>query len=121
MTEGDFRIVEAIHRLIRASEQTRVELTTTEAVLREAVAHIEGGGCITEGLQEFPVARRREAVQEALARMVKARHELRLHFISRALDDGLSVQENADLWGISRQRVGQYLRELHDRGRPVPT
>ncbi len=68
-----------------------------------------------DAIKAIPLSSRREATQGAFKRMVEARHELRLQAIGVCSDEGMSMREIAEIWGVSRQRVAQSLAELRQR------
>jgi hypothetical protein len=76
---------------------------------------VESGRPFTDGLRSFPVARRREATQTGIENLIRARHEFRLAFMERSIEDGLGPRELGEIWGVSRQRIDQYLQELKKR------
>jgi hypothetical protein len=116
MTHSDEDIGAALREVIRCSEVARRELEATEDALRHALAYVEEGGSVTAGLRSFPVATRREATQSGIEQMVKSRHDLRLAVIALATADGIGPRELSEIWGVSRQRIDQYLQELKKRG-----
>ena len=112
-------IVVAIHELMDANSAAQEALAEGNTVLQCGLDFLRSGGGVTEALQTLPISLRREATQGALKRSVDARHELRLLAIAVCVDEGMPTADIAELWGMSRQRVGQCVRELKRRNEVV--
>jgi DNA-binding CsgD family transcriptional regulator len=112
MTQGEAEIVDAIYELIEANNRARDQIDATNALLHCGIDQLVDGGGVIESLKSLPVAARRRSTQDAFQRVVKARHGLRLRAIAACAAEGMSSGEIAEIWGVSRQRVGQYISKL---------
>jgi DNA-directed RNA polymerase specialized sigma24 family protein len=121
MTDDAARIVQAVGELIDANTRAIAQMEATNSVLRCGIDHLEDGAGVLEALRVLPVAARRLATQDAFQRVVTARHRLRLRAIVACADAGMSPLQIAEIWGVSRQRVAQYLTEAKKQALPVTT
>ena len=46
-----------------------------------------------------------------LDRLMAARHAFRLHVIAACIDGGMTPRQIAEEWGMSRQRVDQFVQK----------
>ena len=102
---------EAIHDLIDANARARAQLDATDAMLQRGIDHLRAGGGVVDALRLLPIAQRRQSTQDAFQEVILARHRLRLRAISACTEQGLSPARIAEIWGISRQRVVQFVAE----------
>jgi len=114
--DAKYRIVAAMRNMVEATLAAVEALEADNAQMLRGIEFLESGGGVTEGLKAFPIARRREDTLRALTRTNDARHELRLLAIALCVDEGMPPAVIADIWGVSRQRIGQYIREIKARG-----
>ncbi len=101
-----------MRELIEAHARGREAMDRADALLRFGIEQLESGADVMGTLARAPRASEREATQEAFKRIIDGRHTLRLEILSVCLDLGMKPGEIAEVWGISRQRVTKYIREL---------
>ncbi len=112
MAESTERIIEVMQELIDAHRLARDTLGANEEVLVAGLEAIRSGAGVVETLEAAPANAQRRATQEMLERLVAARHQFRLYLIGACIDAGMSPREIAADWGISRQRVDQFVQEF---------
>lgn len=105
------QIVTAIEDLLQANRETRATLEATDVVLGHGLDALDSGEDLVSILATIPVAAYRQATQDNSDRLNLARHRLRVLVIAACAESGMTPREIAGDWGISRQRVDQFLQE----------
>ena len=108
-------LVAAMQALIDAHVRGRESMERADVLLRFGIEQLEAGADVMETLARAPRASEREATQAAFKRIIDGRHTLRLEILTVCLDLGMKPGEIAEVWGISRQRVTKYIRELETK------
>jgi hypothetical protein len=114
--ETSERIIEAIQGVTEASRHARTVFEGVEDLLDSAVARLREGGAVVDLVKETRISAERELVQEALERLNVARHRFRLRVVGACIEAGMTPREVAEWWGISRQRVDQFIQEYRRIG-----
>jgi hypothetical protein len=94
-----------------ASEDLKQFFDRTDVVRRRVIRQIEGGGCALEVAGSMGLADYREALNEATARLEKARHKLHRAMFRLAAVEGKSSAEIGRVWRVSRQLVSRMIKE----------
>ena len=105
------QVAAAVQELLDANRRTRATLEASEAVLVHGLEVLGSDGDLMTILRSIPVGEYRQMTQENSDRINLARHRLRVLVIAACVDAGLTPREIAEEWGMSRQRVDQFLRE----------
>ena len=105
------QIVEVMRELVEAQREARATLVANEELLLQGIAALEAGGDVVATLHASPANAQRRSTQAVLDRIMHARHQFRLHLIGVCRDAGMTPREIAEEWGISRQRVDQFVQE----------
>ena len=111
MTESTERIIEVMESLVAAQRDARDTLAANEAMLRRGIEALRSGTGVLEALGATPVGPQRKATQDVLDRVMAARHSFRLHLITACIEGGMTPRQIAEEWGMSRQRVDQFVQE----------
>ncbi len=104
-----------MRELIQANEAAQGVMAEGNALLSRAVAALESGAKVTDTLRYSRADVQRQVAQDAVKRVIEARHELRLEVIAACEEAGVPRSVIATWWGISRQRVDQMAQELKRR------
>jgi len=112
MTVPVEQIVAAVQELLDANRETRAALAASEDVLVHGLEVLGSGEDLVGILRSIPVRAYRQTTQETLDRIGVARHRLRVLLIAACVDAGMTPREIAEEWGLSRQRVDQFLQEF---------
>jgi CRP-like cAMP-binding protein len=111
-------------RFLEAADELAALLARTRDEIERGRHHIENGG----GAAELPVVAGTPTVDvaltDALAAFAEARNGARIEMFSMAWHEGLSFEEIAQTWGISRQRVSRIMnvagrRSIKRARRPI--
>ncbi len=116
MEETSERLIEAMQDVADASRHARKVFEGVEVLLESAIVGLRDGGAVAALVQESRISTERELVQEALERLNTARHRFRLRVVGACIESGMTPREVADWWGISRQRVDQFIQEYRRIG-----
>ena len=116
MEETSEGLIEAIQGVAVASRDARRVLEGVEDLLESAIDRLRDGGAVVDLVKETRFSSERELVQEALERLNSARHRFRLRVVGECIEAGMTPREVAEWWGISRQRVDQFIQEYRRNG-----
>ena len=116
MEETSDRLIEAIQGVTDASRHARKVFEGVEGLLDSAVERLRNGGAVVDLVKESRISTERELVQEALEGLNTARHRFRLRTVGACIEAGMTPREVAEWWGISRQRVDQFIQEYRRIG-----
>jgi hypothetical protein len=114
--ETSDRLIEAIQGVADACRHARQVFEGVEGLLDSAAGRLRGGGAIVDLVKETRISTERELVQEALEQLNTARHRFRLRVVGACIESGMTPREVAEWWGISRQRVDQFIQEYRRIG-----
>jgi hypothetical protein len=109
-------IAEAIKDVVDASRHARDVFEGVEDLLTSATDRLHEGGSVVDLVKESPIASERALVQGALEQLNNARHRFRLRVVGACIEAGMTPREVAEWWGISRQRVDQFIQEYRRNG-----
>jgi hypothetical protein len=115
------KAIEAIQRMVAASEALREELLRGEASGRRMVEELRGGMSFADAIQAAGASdsELRERAADPLTCYREARRQVRLAMIEDCLRAGLSRGRIAALLGVTRQRVTLLAKDLGVQEAPV--
>ena len=105
------QLIEVMEALVAAQQDARATLATNEELLRQGIDALRSGADVQEALAATPAGAQRQVTQEVLDRLMAARHTFRLHVIAACVECGMTPRQIAEEWGMSRQRVDQFVQE----------
>jgi hypothetical protein len=105
------RNVEVIQDVVDASRHARKVFEGVEDLLNSAIDRLRDGESVVDLVKESRISTERALVQEALEQLNSARHRFRLRVVGACIEAGMMPREVAEWWGISRQRVDQFIQE----------
>jgi len=105
------KTLEALRQLLEATRAARQAMVETEQLAALGIERLESGLLVADLIRSSTADQDRQTVQDAIDGIVDARHRFRLAAIDACLDDGMTPREIAEAWGISRQRVDQFIQE----------
>jgi hypothetical protein len=103
--------VEALRGLRDAARSAQAAMVETERLATVGIERLEAGMRVADLIRASTASEDRQTVQGALDEVVEARHRFRLAAIAACMADGMAPREIAEAWGISRQRVDQFVQE----------
>jgi Homeodomain-like domain len=114
--ETSEQIVEAVQAVVDASRHARKVFEGVEDLLNSAIDRLRDDGSVVDLVKESNISTERALVQDALEELNGARHRFRLRVVGACIEAGMTPREVADWWGISRQRVDQFIQEYRRNG-----
>jgi hypothetical protein len=106
------QIVEAVQGLLDATRGARAALDATEDVLVHGLEVLDTGAELVDVIHSLPVRAQRQSTQDAVEQVNLARHRLRVLLFAACVDAGMTPRDIAEEWGVSRQRVDQFVQEF---------
>jgi len=109
--ESARQTVDALRELREATRAAQQAMFDTEQLADLGIERLESGMQVSDLIRTSTASQDRQTVQVAIDAIVDARHRFRLAAIIACLDGGMPPREIAEAWGISRQRVDQFIQE----------
>lgn len=103
--------LEALRGLQDAARSVQRAMAETERLAGVGIAQLESGVSVAGLIRASTATEDRQTVQGAIDEVVAARHRFRLVAIAACMEGGMTPREIAEAWGISRQRVDQFVQE----------
>ena len=105
--------INAVERAISASQALRTNLCSGEVIGRKMIKRLEGGVPISAAVSAAGAdpSDLRQTTNDLLDAFEHSRHEMRLAFISPALEEGMSIGEIGRTLGVSRQLAARLAKE----------
>jgi hypothetical protein len=100
-------VSDAIHSLM-------LRFGDLDSVTQDAIDRLEGGASALSLASSMGLAERRQALNTAVERVRKGRHELLRSMFLLAVEEGSSRAEVARVWHVSRQLVSRMTGEEFD-------
>ncbi len=100
-----------IERLHEASECLRGHLAASAEVSRELIAAVHRGDPLDGTLQRLAFSQWRPTITAALAEYERARRRARLGLMALAAAQGMTVDDVASHWAITKQLAARSLRD----------
>ena len=112
MTESREAAIRRIEVLIDAVSGLRAALHANEEVYRKTLRLLKSGADMGKALTEADVAQARSTLADALSTFEADRHRTRSLIIAVQVEEGMNIKQIAQVWGISRQLAGRFLKEV---------
>jgi len=120
MTTSRDELTAAMQDLMDAHAKGREVMDAADALLRFGITQLKSGADVMETMARAPSATERQATLDAFTSITEARHKLRLLLLDVCLQQGMSVREVSEKWGVSRQRVAIFAAELKESRTDCP-
>lgn len=99
---------------LEAARRLREDLETHETISRQIMEAVAEGRPLAAELRLQNAAEWRPALSDSIRSFERCRHQARLALIAVGLSEGMGAAEVGELWGITRQLVSRYLREIDE-------
>jgi hypothetical protein len=110
------RVIELIGRYSEAGDRLRERLDTQRAWNDEDIARLRAGTRLSESTKQTRSADRSRDLTRILAEFETSRREIRAAVVAAALEDGMSITEIADIFGVSRQLANRFVKDARNLG-----
>lgn len=97
-----------------ALHDAKLAIQAAEKATRKSLRNADQGFGAS-ALRADPVVKTRRPLDDALARLERARHNVLLSIFAVALDDGMTIGELGRNYGFSRQLAARYAKEARAR------
>ncbi len=114
MTESREAAIRRIEVLIDAVNDLHAALHANEEVYRKTLRLLKSGTEMGKALTEADIAQARSKLADALSAFEADRHRTRSLIIAAQVEEGMNIKQVAQVWGISRQLAGRFLKEIQD-------
>ncbi len=111
MTESREAAIQRIQVLVDAAKDLQVAIRANEEVYRNTLRLLRSGTEMSKALTAVDVAQARTELADALRTFEADRHRTRSLVIAAQVDEGMNIKQVAQVWGISRQLAGRFLKE----------
>jgi alkylation response protein AidB-like acyl-CoA dehydrogenase len=98
--------------MMEAAAKLRDDIQSHGEINREVVRALGQVGALAPALERVQAGRWRLTLTDSLARYELLRHRARLSLIAVGVEEGMTVADVAEKWGISRQLAARYLRDI---------
>ena len=105
--------LDATHRLYQ-------DLARHEAISNQVMDAVASGRPLADELRRQGSADWRPALSDSIRSFERCRPLARLRLIAVGLDEGLTPGDIGRLWGITRQLVARYLKEIDELDQDPP-
>jgi len=109
--ESTSETVVALQDIVEAARAAAKAMQDIEQLAERGIERLGGGMRVADLIRTSTADQDRQSLQGAIDAIVDARHRFRLVAITACVDDGMAPKEIAEAWGISRQRVDQFIQE----------
>ncbi len=116
------RVIEHIQRYSEAAERLGRRLEEQQVWNREDIQRLRAGATLSESARATHSADRRRDLTRIMAEFEARRREIRAAVVAAGLEEGMSVSEVADIFGVSRQLANRFVKDARSFGYlPGPT
>ena len=116
------RVIEQIERYTQAGDQLIERLQVQRAWNLEDTERLRSGATIAGSTRDTRSAERSRDLTRILSEFEHSRREIRTAVVAAALSEGMTINEIADIFGVSRQLANRLVKEaraLTDHLRPT--
>jgi len=106
------RALQEMEQLLEAATALRKDLEGHEAVCREIIAGVRGGGSLASVLDGAGSRTWRPRLTDSLSTYERLRHRARLRLIALGVAEGMTVTDVEYHWSITKQLANRALREI---------
>jgi hypothetical protein len=110
------RVIEHIGRYTEAGDRLIERLQAQRAWNIEDIGRLRGGARLSESTKQTGSADRSRDLTRILSEFEQSRREIRTAVVAAAVDDGMTITEIADIFGVSRQLANRFVKEARAQG-----
>jgi len=111
MDEAIERVIEYVERYTQAGERLVERLQAQRAWNLEDIERLRNGMTLGQSTQATNSAERSRELTRILAEFEQSRREIRAAVVAAALDEGMTISEIADIFGVSRQLANRFVKD----------
>lgn len=110
------RVVEYIQRYSEAGDRLKERLEAQRAWNDTDIERLREGVSLSQSSRSTRSADRSRDLTRIMAEFEKSRRDIRAAVVAAALDEGMTIAEIADIFGVSRQLANRFVRDARSLG-----
>jgi len=110
------RVVEHIERYSAAGDRLVDQLQAQRRWNHEDMERLRSGVPLSESTRQTASADRSRDLTRILSEFEQSRREIRAAVAAAAIDEGMTMSEIADIFGVSRQLADRFVKEARNLG-----
>jgi len=110
------RLIEHIERYSEAGDRLVERLEAQRAWNAEDIASLRRGTTLAESTEATRSADRSRDLTRIMAEFEQSRREIRAAVAAAALEQGMSIAEIGEIFGVSRQLANRFVKEARHLG-----
>lgn len=116
------RVIEYIGRYSEAGDRLKERLELQRTWNDADIERLREGVSLSQSSKSTRSADRSRDLTRIMAEFEKSRREIRAAVVAAGLEDGMTIAEIADIFGVSRQLANRFVKDARSLGYlPVPT
>jgi len=110
------RLIEHIERYTTAGERLAERLQAQSAWNAEDIERLRSGTSLASSVHQTRSADRSRDLTRIMAEFEQSRREIRAATVAAGLEEGMSIGEVAEIFGVSRQLASRFVKEARALG-----
>ena len=110
------RVIEHIEHYTAAGDRLIARLEAQRAWNLEDIGHLRAGARLSESTKQTRSADRSRDLTRILSEFEQSRRGIRAAVVAAALQEGMTIPEVADIFGVSRQLANRFVKEARNLG-----
>jgi len=115
------RVIEHIERYTESGDRLIERLQTQRAWNFEDIERLRAGARLEESTRDTGSADRSRDLTRILAEFEQSRREIRAAVVAAAVEEGMTITEIADIFGVSRQLANRFVKDARTLGYLPPS
>jgi DNA-directed RNA polymerase specialized sigma24 family protein len=111
MNQAIERVIEYVERYTQAGENLIERLQAQRTWNLEDIERLRNGMTLGQSTKATNSAERSRELTRILAEFEQSRREIRAAVVAAALDEGMTISEIADIFGVSRQLANRFVKD----------
>jgi len=111
MNQSIERVIEHVERYTRAGDCLIERLQAQRAWNLEDIESLRDGMTIAQSTKDTRSAERSRSLTRILSEFEQSRREIRAAVVAAALQEGMTISEIADIFGVSRQLANRFVKD----------
>ena len=114
-------VIEHIERYTEACDRLIERLQAQRAWNIEDIGRLRSGAKLSDSTRQTRSADRSRDLTRILSEFEQSRREIRTVVVAAAVEEGMTITEIADIFGVSRQLANRFVKDARAQGHlPAP-
>ena len=110
------RVIEHVERYTDAIDRLIERLQAQRAWNLEDMERLRGGVTVSRSTKQTRSADRSRDLTRILAEFEQSRREIRAAVVAAGVDEGMTIAEIAEIFGVSRQLANRFVKDARNLG-----